>query len=335
MSISQINETPTEFTPRVSVIIPAYKVAPFISETLDSVFAQTFTDFEAIVINGDSPDTQELEEALENYRGKIVYLKQPNRGAGAARNAGLRVARGEYVAFLDGDDVWGPDFLSEQLKLIQSDGGYDLAYADAINFGEQGYNGATNMAYNPSHGEVTFLKLLCGECNIVTSTVLARREPIMRVGCFDERFENSQDFDLWLRLAKDANARITYQRKVLARRRIHRGSLASYPLRSFAGELAVLNSMQGRSTLTAAEREALENTLRKRQATVEILKGKEKLIVGDFKKAAESFAEANRYWPSRKLEMVLFCLRVAPRVLQRVYRMRANSLSERAEKLSA
>lgn len=323
MSTSAINQTPTtDITPTVSVIIPAYKVAAFIRETLDSVFGQTFTDFEAIVINDDSPDTPQLEEALAGYSGRIVYLKQPNRGAGAARNSGLRVARGEYVAFLDGDDVWLPDFLAEQLQLIRSDGGYDLVYADSINFGEQAYDNATNMAHNPSYGEVTFLKLLCGECSIVTSTVLARREPIMRVGCFNERFVNSQDFDLWLRLARDANARITYQQKVLARRRIYRGSLASDPLRSFAGELAVLDSMRGRTDLTEAERKALENTLRKRQATVEVLKGKQELTVGDFKKAAESFAEANKYWPSRKLEMVLICMRIAPRVLQRVYQMR-------------
>lgn len=323
MSTSATNQTPaTEVTPTVSIIIPAYKVAPFIRETLDSVFAETFTDFEAIVINDDSPDTPQLEQALESYSGKIIYLKQPNRGAGAARNSGLRVARGEYVAFLDGDDMWLPEFLAEQLKLIRSDGGYDLVYADAINISERGYDSGTNMTYNPSHGEVTFLKLLCGECNIVTSTVLARREAILRVGCFNEHFVNSQDFDLWLRLAKDASARMTYQQKVLARRRIYRGSLASDPLRSFAGELAVLNSMLERNDFSASEREAIENTLRKRQATVGVLKGKRELMVGDFKKAAESFAEANKQWPSRKLQMVLICMRFAPRVLQRVYQMR-------------
>ncbi|MGH9956797.1 MAG: glycosyltransferase family 2 protein, partial [Pyrinomonadaceae bacterium] len=314
----------TDANPTVSVIIPAYKVAPFIRETLESVFAQSFTDFEVIVINDDSPDTLELEDALDNYRSAIVYLKQPNQGAGAARNSGLRVARGEYVAFLDGDDVWLPEFLSEQLKLIRSDQGYDLAYADSINFGDGVPDSATNMAFNPSYGDVTFMKLLCGQCNIVTSTVLALREPIMRVGGFDERFVNSQDFDLWLRLAKDAKARITYQKKLLVRRRIYSGSLASDPLRSFAGELAVLNSIRRRNDLTAEEKGALDNTLRKRQATVEVLKGKQELTMGDFKKAAQSFTEANRYWPSKKLNMVLFCLRIAPRALQRVYRIRRN-----------
>ncbi|HLA11565.1 MAG TPA: glycosyltransferase family A protein [Pyrinomonadaceae bacterium] len=330
MPTSPTNEAPlTNARPTVSVIIPAYKVAPFIRETLDSVFAQKFNDFEVIVINDDSPDTRELEEAVENYRNAIIYLKQPNRGAGAARNSGLRVARGEFVAFLDGDDVWLPDFLNEQLKLIRSDGSYDLAYADAINFGDGGPDSATNMAYNPSHGDVTFTKLLCGECNIVTSTVLALREPIMRVGGFDERFVNSQDFDLWLRLAKDANSRITYQKRVLVRRRIYTGSLASDPLRSFAGELAVLNSVRQRNDLSKEEKEILEDTLRKRQATVEVLKGKQQLTIGDFKRAAESFTEAKKYQPSMKLEMVLFCLRIAPGMLQRVYRIRSSSSSNK------
>jgi len=210
MLSSQINQaTLTETNPTVSVIIPAYKVAAFIIETLDSVFAQTFSDFEVIVINDGSPDTPELEQQLEKYRSAITYLKQPNRGAGAARNAGLRLARGEFVGFLDGDDLWLPNFLAEQLTLIRGDGGYDLAYADALNFGDRDYDGS-NMDYNPSHGEVTFTKLVCGQCNVVTSSVLARRGPILRVGCFNERFVNSQDFDLWLRLVKDAHARITY-----------------------------------------------------------------------------------------------------------------------------
>ena len=308
--------------PTVSIIVPAYNVAPFMPETLNSVFAQTFRDFEVIVVNDGSPDTLELEEMIETYRCRIIYLKQANQGAGAARNAGLRVARGEFVAFLDGDDVWLPNFLHEQLRLIRSDGGYDLVYADAINFGDGSSGETTNMEANPSAGEVTFKKLLCGECNVVTSTVLARREPIMRVGAFDERFLNSQDFDLWLRLAKDAKARITYQQEVLVRRRIYEGSLASDPLRSFAGELAVLSSTQQRNDLTVQEREVLEQTLRKRQATVKILNGKQQLERGDFKKAVESFAAANKYCWSLKVSIVLLGLRIAPRLLQQASRLR-------------
>ena len=303
-------------SPGVSIIIPAYKVAPFMRETLDSVFAQTFTDFEVIVINDGSPDTLQLEEVLEDYRDKIIYLKQANQGAGAARNAGLRVARGEFVAFLDGDDVWLPNFLSEQVRLIQSDGDYDLVYADALNFGEGVPGNRTSMQTNPSHGKVTFERLLCGECNVITSTVLARRQPIMLVGCFDESIVNSQDFDLWLRLSKDANARITYQQEVLIRRRIYQGSLASDPVKSLQGELRVLEKTSTRNDLTAAERAALERVIPLRKATADVIRGKQLLVSGDFDSAVSAFRSAQEYLHSWKLRLVLAGMRTAPQLLR-------------------
>src|ERR1700730_11464637 len=160
--------------PAVSVIIPAYKVAAFIRETIDSVLAQTFTNYEVIVINDGSPDTLELERALEPYGRQIRYFKQENQGAGAARNAVLRAASGRFVAFLDGDDVYLPNFLDEQMQLIQSDGGYDLVYADKADFGDAKL--FANSEVNPHIGEVTAESLLCGRSGITTSTVLVRRE---------------------------------------------------------------------------------------------------------------------------------------------------------------
>jgi len=316
--------------PAVSIIIPAYKVAAFMQETLDSVFAQSFTDFEVIVVNDGSPDTVELENAIERYRHTITYVKQANQGAGAARNAGLRVARGRFAAFLDGDDIWLPSFLDEQLKLIQSDGGYDLVYADAANFGDQPSDGRTSMEANPSHGEVTFEKLLCGECNVITSAVVARKDLIMRVGLFDVNFPNSQDFDLWLRLVKDAKARITYQQKILVRRRLYQGSLASDSVKSFEGELRVLEKVSRRADLTSRERATLERTVAIRRTSAEVIRGKRFLLSGDFANAVRTFESANACMPSWKLRLVLWSLRVAPRVTRQVYRVqesRSGSIS--------
>jgi glycosyltransferase involved in cell wall biosynthesis len=308
----------------VSVIIPAFKVATFISDTLDSVFTQNVKDFEVIVINDGSPDTEELEMALAPYRHKIEYLKQPNMGAGAARNAGLRKARGKYVAFLDGDDIWLEHFLSSQLQLLTSDGGFDLVYADAVNFGDPTSEGRTSMATNPSKGDADFEALITGSCSVLTSTVLARRNLILKVGLFDEGLPNSQDFDLWLRLARDANARISYQRVVLVRRRLYPGSLASDGLKSLQGEIAVLNKLRRRDDLSPAEMNAIERTLELRQAAAKRTIGKRNLIAGDFKSAYDSLQSANRVLKSWKLRFVLLGVRFVPALMQRASKSRVN-----------
>jgi len=107
--------------PAVSVIIPAYNAAGFISETLQSVFAQTYRDFEIIVVNDGSPDTAALEAVLRPFADRLVYLPQENRGVSAARNTGIRAARGRYVAFLDSDDLWEPEFLAAQMGMLERD----------------------------------------------------------------------------------------------------------------------------------------------------------------------------------------------------------------------
>src|SRR5260370_36425543 len=98
--------------PSVSVILPAYNTASLIAEALDSVFVQNYRTFEVIVINDGSPDTEALEQALTPYLERIVYVAQRNRGPPRARNTGIRRARGEFLAFLDSDDRWTPEYLA-------------------------------------------------------------------------------------------------------------------------------------------------------------------------------------------------------------------------------
>ncbi|HWS87148.1 MAG TPA: glycosyltransferase family 2 protein [Pyrinomonadaceae bacterium] len=309
--------------PSVSVIIPAYMVAPYIAATLDSVLAQSFKDYEVIVVNDGSPDTAELERALAPYLERITYVRQENRGAGAARNNGLRRARGRYVAFLDGDDLWLPDFLSEMVALVESEGGYDLVYADAMLFGDSPLAGTKYTDTCPSVGAVTLESLLAERCHVITSGVLARREPIMEVGLFDESLKNSQDFDLWARLAKRPGARMTYSARVLLRHRKHRTSLSASSINSVGGGLLkVFDKISRRDDLTPGERQALEQTVALRSASVELERGKARLLDGDFTAAASSIAAANDYFRSRKLRLILFWLRVAPRLLQRLYKLR-------------
>ncbi len=308
----------------VSVIIPAYKVAGFIKDTLESVLNQSFEDYEVIVINDGSPDTSELEEQINPYVHLITYLKQPNGGAGAARNAGIRASTGEFLAFLDGDDVWLPDFLRAQLELLNS-GPYDVVYADATNLNESSLSRSTNMDMNPSEGKVTVESLIAGRCNVITSSVVARRSTVVAVGCFDERFRNSQDFDLWLRMAKQG-AQFNYQKRVLVHRRIYEGSLASNPVNSLEGEIKVLESARDKGDLTASEQAVLLETLELRRAMAGVWKGKQKLSSGEFDSALKDFDFANNYFRSWKLHIVRLWLRFAPRLLQRIYLSRSTNL---------
>lgn len=311
--------------PLVSVIIPAYQIAPFVAETLDSVFAQSVTDFEVIVVNDGSPDTEELERALAPYQERICYIRQENAGAGAARNRGVREARGEFIAFLDGDDLWLADYLKMQLKFAR-EGGYDLVYADALLFGESPVAGKTYMQTAPSEGAVTFVSLLRNDCNVITSGVVARRGALIDAGLFDESLRNAQDFEMWARMAK-RGARLAYQRKVLLRYRCREGSLSGDEMNRLKREQRVYRHIEENYDLTAAEQAELKRVMELQEAAVALADGKIRLLGERFDEARVSFEQAHRVMGGWKLGAAVLMLRVAPRLLRRLAHQRLRMLS--------
>ncbi len=211
--------------PKVSVVIPSYKTAGLIAGCLDSVFAQTYADFETIVVNDGSPDTPELEKVLQPYMSRIVYVKQENKRAAGARNNAIRRARGEFVAFLDSDDTWSPDHLASQMQMMGDDRSLDLVYSNALLVGDPARE-REFMEKCPSHGKATFGALIVERCQIPISTVVARRQALLDAGLFDEKLPRCDDYDLWVRCAFNG-AKIGYSRRVQARLFIGRpGSLS-------------------------------------------------------------------------------------------------------------
>lgn len=304
--------------PSVTVIVPAYNVAAFIGETLASVFAQTFTDFEVVVVNDGSPDTEELELALQPYRERLCYLRQENCGASAARNTGLLAARGELIAFLDADDLWVPNYLEEQLKFIR-EFDCDLACADAMISGVSKDAGRTYMESlmedAPPQGRVTFLELVNAERSLITSGVVVRRDLILEVGLFDEALRNAQDLDLWLRLARHG-ARLAYHRQVLLRYQSRPNSLSGDAINSHQRELRVFDKIEQAYDLTPDERAEVSAVIRSRRALLEYELGKLYLLPGDFTRARESFARANRLKSGWKSKLALLLTQITPRLLQ-------------------
>ena len=308
----------TSLPPAVSVVMPAYDVAEYISEALESILAQTFHDYEIIVVNDGSTDTIELERVLEPYREHIVYLKQDNRGAAAARNTGLYVARGEFVAFLDADDSWLPEFLESQLAFIKSHGQCDMVYADALLFGETSLAGKTFMETTPSKGDVTFESLITSNCNVITSGVVARKQTILDAGLFDEDLLRAHDFDLWLRMVRNG-ARAGYQRKVLLNYRVRLDSLSGNAIQRVERELEAYDKIERHLELTPYERELIDSVVQRLKADLRVEHGKDKLARGEFDAAADDFRDAYRLRRHWKLPLVLMGLKLAPNFLLRVY----------------
>jgi glycosyltransferase involved in cell wall biosynthesis len=298
-------------SPRISVIIPAYKTAHLIAGCLDSVLSQTYQDFEAIVVNDGSPDTPELEKVLQPYMGRIVYILQPNKRAAGARNTAIQQARGEFLAFLDSDDSWLPDHLASQMKLVDADPSLDLVYSNALLVG----NPEQEMEFMercPSHGEATFAALIVERCQIPISTVVVRKQALLKAGLFDEKLPRCDDYDMWVRTAFHG-ARMGYTRKVQARLNAGRpDSLSSERGKMVEAYWNILEKFRRTLPLTDADRSVVERRAAEIKAHYLVEQGKSQLKAREFGKARDAFTEANLSLKAPRLSLVLFGLKVAP-----------------------
>jgi glycosyltransferase involved in cell wall biosynthesis len=303
--------------PLVSIVIPAYNVAPLISNALNSAFAQTMTDIEVIVVNDGSPDTAALEAALAPYRDRIRYVVQENAGPSAARNAGIREARGEFVAFLDADDVLLPFFLEEHLSRAADDSTADVFYGDLELFGEMAEAGHTVMEQNPSSGVVDFEGLVTQRC-CPTLCSMVRRRTLLAHGAFDTSLRRSEDYDLWLRLAHNG-VRFNYTRRVVAKYCIRREGLTADLVSMLEAVRTVLQKSARTMDLTPHERELLAMRMRHFEALQRLHEGKRAFVAGDHQRARAALSEANASLRSWKITLGLAGLALAPTIAVRLY----------------
>jgi glycosyltransferase involved in cell wall biosynthesis len=303
-------------TPRVSVIMPSYNTAPLIAGSLDSVFEQTFQDFEVIVVNDGSPDTPDLEKVLAPYLGnypeKLVYIRQANKRAAGARNTAISRARGEFLAFLDSDDTWLPDHLSSQMRLFEEDPDLDLVYCNGLSVGDPNRSHEF-MKRCPSHGQADFRALVLERCQISVSTVVARKTILVGAGLFDETLARCDDYDMWLRAAF-YGAKISYTRKVQARLNGGRpGSLGASRVKMAEAYWKILKKAMETLALSEPDRDLVQNRATEIRARYLLEEGKYHLQQKDFEQARSFFREANACLRQPKVRLVLFGLAIAPR----------------------
>jgi glycosyltransferase involved in cell wall biosynthesis len=315
-----VSNASTEQPPKVSIIIPCYNTAEYVRDTLESVVAQTFGSWEAIVVNDGSPDTPLLESVLEPYREQINYIVQENRGISGARNTALRVARGEYIALLDSDDYWHPDYLQSLVTVLDSDPTLDVVFPDARIFGDAHESGRTMMELMPLSGEITLERLLRQECFVYVG-VVARREKLVDAGMFDEALRSSEDFDLWLRVL-NSGGKIGYRRDVLAFYRRRADSLSANLARMFEHHTLVWDKAEKLLNLSEAERAALAGRRNATDAMRNLSSARAAFARGSYEEARAGVNRANQTLASLKLRMVAWALWVCPRLLWHAYRLR-------------
>ena len=184
--------------PLVSVVIPSYNRAQYIAETIDSVLGQTHRNVEVIIIDDGSTDT--TDEVVKPYLSQVKYIRQENAERGASRNHGLRVAMGEYISFLDSDDVWLPTKLEHDLKIFNRMPNVGLVCSNAVQIDASGkqLRLLTPRAYS---GQVT--DRLIENNFILMATHLVKAEAVRELDGFREERElsGSEDWELWVRLS--------------------------------------------------------------------------------------------------------------------------------------
>ena len=226
--------------PRVSVIIPTYNCAQYLPGAIESVIAQTFRDYELIVV--DDGSTDETAEVIKKYGDRIKYLYQENSGPGAAKNLGIKASGGSFVATLDADDRWQPQKIEIQYEYMRCHPEVGLVYANCSTFNKQGivteaYDGKHRIVYQ---GDI-FDKLIVKNF-IASITIMVRKECLDKVGLFPEDFMISEDWHLWLRIAK--NYPIGYIDQPLAMYRWQKKSLTWDYAKSYPYRLRVLDEIK-------------------------------------------------------------------------------------------
>jgi glycosyltransferase involved in cell wall biosynthesis len=187
--------------PTISIIIPAYNAENTILKTINSVQQQTFSDFELIVIiNGSTDGTLELLKTVEDKRLKIFTLEK-NAGPARARNHGIAQATGEFITFIDADDIWTPDKLELQLAALRQNPEAGVAYSWTCVMtedGQQAFQGEPLYFKGNVYPDMLFRNFISSGSN-----VMIRRQAVESVGVFDTTFGYSEDWDYFLRLARD------------------------------------------------------------------------------------------------------------------------------------
>ncbi len=239
--------------PEISVIIPTYNCAEYLSRAIDSVLSQSFQDFELLIIDDGSTDnTKQVVNRIKDINNSpIRYIYMTNTGSPVKpRNRGIYEAKGEYIAFLDHDDTWNSTKLRKQIGMFKTHSQLDLIFTDC----SMRYSGSkvqksflATVSHFYGQIEISTFELLKGNF-IYPSTVMIKKSCLKEGFLFNEnlKIKGNEDYDLWLRFSE--RYRIGCFREILCERFFHGENLSRHIDNQFLGELEVLDAFLRRSS---------------------------------------------------------------------------------------
>lgn len=279
--------------PEVSVVISPYNAAVWIAETLDSVLAQTFSNIEIIVVDGGSTDR--TVEIVSRYGSPVRLMADGRCSKSVGKNKGVSASQGNYVAFVDADDLWLPQKLELQLQLLRERADLGWAYADVYLFEDNRLNNLATFGKSTRLYAGDILPRLLLNDFIPSPTPLIRRWVLDSVGYFDETLLRHQpeDWDLWLRLA--AYSPVGLVNQPLARYRLHSESLMARedPQLALDGQITIVERALARDPkrLGPLKNRAIANRY--------VQAGRSMAGQGNTRDAREMFARAIQYCPGQ------------------------------------
>lgn len=297
--------------------MPAYNVAPYIGASIESACAQTFADFEVVVVDdGSTDDSRAIAAAWAARDPRVRVVHQPNGGISSARNHGFRVATGAIFAILDSDDLWAPSYLAEQLAILDARPDADVLTGNAWYLGGR-LDGQLARPCPDPRPQPDLGSILGDETAVFIMSVFPRRV-YETIGGFDEALRTNEDYDYWLRAAM-AGFRFVRNDRPLGWYRQRGDSLSASDVRMLQGILRVYRKLRPLLAERPTELALLERQTVRFEAELAAAEARAALETGDPAAIQESIAALHALRGGALLGAARVVARWAPGLLARVY----------------
>ncbi len=304
----------------VSVIMPAFNVGPYIGAAIASVLAQTFQDWELLIVNdGSTDDTLEAAQAWAGAEPRIRIYDRENRGVSAARNTAFEHATGEFIALLDSDDLWQPRFLEAQLAVLATRPDIDIVTGNGWFLGGRRHGRMVKPSPDV-RPQPTLTTILADEMAIFIMSVF-RRRVYDQIGGFDETLRTNEDYDYWLRAAL-AGFKFWRNDTPLGHYRRHDDSLSAAEVRMISGILRVFANIRPRLLDRPGELEILERQRARFERELLVAQARFALSTGEQQAAADHLKALYVSGGGAVVGVASFMARRAPKLLSRAYQLR-------------